>query len=80
MAAIGIRKHAILKRQYRRAVAATPDFHQRDGIGQWAVLRAEVERDLSPEGVKLLGIMDSREQRREEVLASLEDARQAAAR
>jgi hypothetical protein len=69
-----IRKHAILKRHYRRAVNATPQFHQLDALGQWAVLRKQVEDDVTPIGSTLLIIMDSREARREEVLNALEQA------
>ena len=77
MAAILIRKHAILKRHYRRAVAATPQFHELDGEAQWAAVRRLVEQDATtPEGVNLLKIMDSRTGRRDEVLSALEDARQ----
>jgi len=74
---IVIRRHAILKRHYRRAVKATPGFHELNAVGQWANLREQVKADTSPTGEKLLGIMDSRESRRDEVLAALEEGRQA---
>ena len=70
-----IRKHAILKHHYRRAVKATPQFHRLDTVSQWAVLRTHVERDVTPAGARLLTIMDTREARREEVLNALEQAR-----
>jgi len=73
---VEIRKHAILKHHYRRAVQATPQFHQLDAIGQWAVLRQQVEADTTAIAATLLKIMDSREARRVEVLSALEDARQ----
>jgi hypothetical protein len=72
---IVIRKHAILKRHYRRAVRATPQFHELDAVSQWAVLRRQVEQDVTPTGARLLTIMDAREARREEVLKALEQAR-----
>jgi hypothetical protein len=77
---VAIRKHAILKRHYSRAVKATPQFHQLDAIGRWAVLRQQVEADATPIGATLLKIMDSREGRRDEVLSALEDARQTTVR
>lgn len=73
---VEIRKHAILKNHYRRAVQATPQFHQLDALGQWAVLRQQVEADTTAIAGTLLKIMDSREARRVEVLSALEDARQ----
>jgi hypothetical protein len=72
---VRIRKHAILKRHYRRAVAATPQFHQLDTTRQWAVLREHVDADPTPLGTTLKMIMDSRAARRDEVLAALEQAR-----
>ena len=74
---VSIRRHAILKRQYRRAVQSTPDFHNLNAAGQWAVLRAEVLSDTTPAGATLLEILNSREPRRDEVLAALEGAHQA---
>jgi len=71
---VAIRKHAFLKRHYRRAVNGTPQFHQLDSIGQWAVLRKEVQGDETPSGLTMLKIMDSREARRDEVLRALEQA------
>ena len=71
---VAIRKHAILKLHYRRAVAATPRFHELDSSMQWATLRKHVEEDRSERGATLLKIMDNREQRQEEVLSALEEA------
>jgi hypothetical protein len=70
-----IRKHAILKHHYRRAVRDTPQFHELDAVSQWAVLRRHVENDVTPTGARLLTVMDAREARREEVLNALEQAR-----
>ena len=77
---VAIRKHAILKHHYRRAVQATPRFHQLDAVEQWVVLRQQVEADTAAIAVTLLKIMDSREARREEVLTALENARQSTLR
>ena len=74
---VTIRKHAILKHHYRRAVAATPQFHQLDPINQWAVLRKQVEDDVTPIGATLLKIMDNRQERRDEVLTSLAEGARA---
>jgi hypothetical protein len=74
---VAIRRHAILKHQYRRAVRSTPDFHTMNAAAQWAVLRAEVLADTTPAGASLLEILNSREPRRDEVLAALEGAHQA---
>ena len=71
------RRHAILKRHYRRAVTATQDYHQRSQVEQWALLRAQVQADTTPTGPGLLEVMDRREPRRDEVLAALEEGRQA---
>lgn len=73
---VSIRRHAILKNHYRRAVAATSGFHSLSLAGQWDRLRAEVEADATPTGLSLLDVLNSREPRRDEVLAALEDARQ----
>ena len=73
---VTIRRHAILKNHYRRAVATTSTFHTLSLAGQWALLREQVEADSTSGGTALLDIMDSREPRRDEVLAALEDARQ----
>jgi hypothetical protein len=70
-----IRKHAILKHHYRRAVKATPQFHELDALSQWAALRRQVEGDATAIGATLLTIMDSREGRRDEVLGALERGR-----
>ena len=74
---VALRKHAILKHHYRRAVKATPQFHDLDESRRWAVLRSQVESDVTPTGATLLKIMDTREARRHEVLTALEAARQA---
>jgi hypothetical protein len=75
---IGLRRHAILKHPYRRTVAATPGFHDLDGSGQWAALRGQVQAEAAAGQSNLLDIMDSRAGRRDEVLAALEEGRQAA--
>jgi hypothetical protein len=75
-----IRRHAILKHPYRRAVRSTPDFHSLPAAAQWAVLRAEVGSDTTAAGASLLEVLNSREPRRDEVLAALEGGRQADAR
>ena len=77
---IVIRKHAILKHHYRRATKATPRFHELDSVDQWALLRKQVEDDVTPMGVTLLKIMDNREGRRDEVLRALEEAGRPASR
>jgi hypothetical protein len=72
---ITIRRHAIFKRQYRRVVAAAENFHNLTPEGQWALLRAEVLAE-SPDGQSpLLAVLDGRADRRDEVLAGLEEAR-----
>lgn len=71
-----IRRHAILKRHYRRAVAATPGFHDLDLGARWALLRDQVAVDPSAEGPRLLEILNSREPRRAQVMEALEQARQ----
>ena len=70
-----IRRHAIFKREYRRAVAATADFHNMTPAAQWALLREEVMAGATDGQPGLLDMLDSRESRREEVLAGLEEAR-----
>ena len=70
-----IRKHAIFKRHYRRAVAATPAFHQLDTDAQWAALRKQVDDDATLQGSALRVIMDERAPRRGQVLNALEEAR-----
>jgi hypothetical protein len=70
------RRHAIFKRHYRRAIAATPGFHDLDLTAQWQLLRDQITVDPAPQTPALLAIMDSREPRREEVIAALEQARQ----
>ncbi len=75
-----IHRHAILKHHYRRAVLATPDFHNLNGAAQWAALRDQVVTNAAPGPSDLLTILDGREPRREEVLAALEERRQSARR
>ena len=70
-----LRKHAILKRHYRRVVAATPDFQTMNATTQWAALRNEVKADPASGPSGLLDILDSREPRHQEVLAALEEGR-----
>lgn len=77
---VPIRKHAILKHHYRRAVAATPQFHQLDTNAQWAVLRKHIDDDATPKGATLRTIMDERSARRDEVLSALEEARRNSSR
>jgi hypothetical protein len=69
-----IRKHAILKQHYRRAVEATPRFHELDANKQWAVLRKHVEEDRSAVAATLLKIMDNSHERDDEVLSELKAA------
>jgi hypothetical protein len=68
-----IRRHAIFKREYRRAARAA-DFHTLTSAAQWALLRAEVLAGAPDGKSSLLEILDSRESRRDEVLARLEAA------
>jgi hypothetical protein len=75
---VGLRRHAIFKHTYRRTVASTPDFHNLDGNSQWAALRGQVQAEAAAGESSLLEIMDSRAGRRDEVLAALEEGRQAA--
>jgi len=79
-APVAHRRHAILKRPYRRVVAATPGFHDLDLGTRWSLLRDEVAVDASPEGLRLLQILNSREPRRAQVIEALEQARQEQAR
>ena len=69
---IAIRRHAIFKHQYRRAVQSTPEFRTLKPADQWAVLRGVVQSDTTAAGATLLDVIDSREARRDEVLAALE--------
>ncbi len=73
---VAIRKHAFLKRHYRRAVDSTVDFHKLDAGHQWALLRTEVEADSTAGRDTLLALFDSRVARRDEVLTALEEGRQ----
>jgi hypothetical protein len=72
---VSVRRHAILKNHYRRAVAATPGFLSLSQAGQWELLREQVEADTTRSGMSLRDVLDTREPRRDEVLAALEDAR-----
>ena len=74
-APVAIRRHAILKQQYRRAVALTPDFQDLDLGRQWALLRDQVLVDSTPAGARLLDIFNSRQPRQAQVIAALEEAR-----
>jgi hypothetical protein len=75
-APVAHRRHAIFKHHYRRAVDATPGFHELDLSAQWQLLRDQVQVDPAPHTRELLTIMDRREPRRQEVIAALEQARQ----
>jgi hypothetical protein len=70
-----IQRHAIFKREYRRVVAASADFHNMTPEAQWALLRGEVLAGAGDGPSALLDMLDSRESRRDEVLAGLEEAR-----
>jgi hypothetical protein len=71
-----IRRHAIFKRQYRRVVAATAEFHSLPVTAQWSLLRAQLVTEAAAGRSSLVEVLDSRSSRRDEVLAGLEDARQ----
>ena len=72
---VQLRKHAIFKHHYRRAVATTPEFHQLDADAQWAALRKQVDEDATLQGSALRAILDERTPRRSQVLSALEEAR-----
>jgi hypothetical protein len=72
---ITIRRHAIFKRQYRRVVASAENFHNLTPASQWALLRAEVVAEAPAGQSPLLAMLDGRADRRDEVLAGLEEAR-----
>jgi hypothetical protein len=74
--AVQIRRHAIFKRHYRRAVASTPGFHELDLSAQWGLLRDQILVDRSEDSARLLEIFHSRDPRRAEVISELEQARQ----
>lgn len=74
---VSIRRHAIFKHQYRRALQSTPEFRLLKPADQWAVLRGVVQSDASAAGRSLLDVINSREARRDEVLAALELAHDA---
>ena len=73
---VQIRRHAILKRHYRRAVASTPGFHDLELNVRWGLLRDQILADPSPDSPRLLEIFNSREPRCAEVISELEQARQ----
>ena len=73
---VTLRKHAIFKHHYRRAAGSAADFHSLDAAARWALLRTQVEADRSSERGTLLAIFESRNSRRDEVLAALEEGRQ----
>jgi hypothetical protein len=58
-------------------VAATADFHNLNAASQWTALRAQVQADATAQRSTLLETLDSRASRRDEVLAALEEGRQA---
>lgn len=70
-----VRRHAIFKHQYRRVVAGANDFHNMTPAAQWALLRAQLVAEAATGASSLLDVLDSREPRRDEVLARLEDGR-----
>jgi hypothetical protein len=74
---VAIRRHAILKRPYRRAQQSTPEFRTLTPAAQWAVLRTVMQADTTAAGAALLDVFDSRAARRDEVLAALEAAHDA---
>lgn len=73
---IAVRRHAIFKHHYRRAVAAANDFHNMTPVAQWALLRAELVAEAALGASPLVDVLDSRASRRDEVLARLEEGRQ----
>jgi hypothetical protein len=73
---VSLRKHAILKHHYRRAVASTADFHSLSLGARWLLLRDQILMDSTPAGSKMLDIFNSREPRQAEVIAALEEGRQ----
>lgn len=70
-----VRRHAIFKNQYRRVVAAADGFHGLTPADQWALLRAQLVSEAAAGEPSLLDVLDSRESRRDDVLAGLEDGR-----
>jgi hypothetical protein len=72
---IEVRRHAIFKHHYRRAVAATNDFHDMTPVARWALLRAQLVAEAATGVSQLVDVLDSREPRRDEVLAKLEEGR-----
>jgi hypothetical protein len=72
---VPVRRHAIFKRQYRRAVAAASGFHTMTPASQWALLRAQLIAEAATGEPSLIDMLDSRESRRDEVLAELEVGR-----
>lgn len=72
---VPVRRHAIFKRPYRRVVASAGDFHNLTSEAQWALLRAQLIAEAATGEPSLLDVLDSRESRRDEVLANLEEGR-----
>jgi hypothetical protein len=72
---VPVRRHAIFKRQYRRVVAAAPDFHHLTPAAQWALLRTQLIAEAATGEPSLVDVLDSRESRRDEVLTELEVGR-----
>ena len=72
---VPVRRHAIFKRPYRRVVASASDFHNMTSEAQWALLRAQLVAEAATGEPSLLDVLDSREARRDEVLANLEEGR-----
>jgi hypothetical protein len=72
---VEVRRHAIFKHQYPRAVAAANDFHNMTPAVQWAMLRAQLVAEAATGTSSLLDVFDSRESRRDDVLAKLENGR-----
>jgi hypothetical protein len=72
---VAVRRHAIFKHPYRRAVAAADDFHNLTTAAQWALLRAQLAAEAASGAPSLVDVLDSRESRRDDVLAKLEHAR-----
>jgi hypothetical protein len=70
-----VRRHAIFKQPYRRVVAAASDFHNLTAAAQWSLLRAQLVAEAATGASSLLDVLDSREARRDEVLARLEEGR-----
>ena len=70
---VAVRRHAIFKKPYRRVVDAANGFYNMSPAAQWALLRAQLVADAASGESSLLNVLDSREARRDEVLARLEE-------